>query len=160
MLTPTLFDITAITRLNPIGETFTPIIETDNKFIFELSSFKNHISDHHKKKIEEVSDQEHIAFLTLFLSYFFFCSNSLQIAKKYSPLGIQLHEGRRIFLSKLLLVTLYQSIGNTSYKLKHIPETNKKIPSFWSLLDFAVLVECHIRTKALDNHVEILDGRE
>lgn len=88
MLTSTLFDVAAITRLNPIGETFTPIVETVNEFFFERPNFKNYITDHHKKKIEEVFDQEHIAFMTLWLSYFFFSSRSLQIAKKYVPLAI------------------------------------------------------------------------
>lgn len=104
MFTRALFDITTIIGL---GETFTPIIEIDNDFVFECPIFKNRISYHHKKKTEKVSDQEHIGFLTLWLSYFFFCSSLLQIAKKYVPLAIQLHEGRRIPLSKLLLAILY-----------------------------------------------------
>ena len=104
MFTPTLFDIAVIMGL---GETFTPIIEIDNDFVFYHPIFKNRISYHHKKKTEEVFDQEHIGFLTFWLSYFFFCSSSLQITKKYVPLAIQLHEGRRISLSKLLLDTLY-----------------------------------------------------
>lgn len=71
-LMPTLFDITAITGLNPLGKTFTPTIKTDQEIIFEHVSFKNIIIDHHDKKNEEVFDQEHIAFLTLWLSYYVF----------------------------------------------------------------------------------------
>lgn len=88
MLMPTLFDVSTITGLRHISETFTPIVETINEFIFERFNFKNYITDHHKKNIEEVSDQEHIAFLTLQLSYYLFCLSSLQIAKKYVPLAI------------------------------------------------------------------------
>lgn len=72
MFTPTLFDVTTITGLNPLGETFTPIIETDHEFAIERFSFKNFIIEHHNKKSEEASDQEDIAFLTLWLSYYVF----------------------------------------------------------------------------------------
>lgn len=41
MLTPTLFDMTAITRLTPLGENFTPTLETTNEFTIKLFSFKN-----------------------------------------------------------------------------------------------------------------------
>lgn len=75
MLTLTLFGITTIMGLNPIGETFTPMIEIDNEFVFEPPNFKNYITDHHEKKTKEVSDQEHISFLTLWLSYFCCCSS-------------------------------------------------------------------------------------
>lgn len=125
MLTPTLFVVATVTGLNPLGENFTPTIKTTNKFIVEHFSFKNFIIDHQNKKIVEVSDQEHIAFLSLWLSYYVFCLSSLQIAKKHVPLAIQLNEGQKISLSKLLLANLYQSIGDASYKLKHLPETNK-----------------------------------
>lgn len=55
----------------------------------------------------------------------FFCSSSLQIDKKYTPLAIQLHEGQKISLAKLLLANLYQLLGIASYKSKHLPKTNK-----------------------------------
>lgn len=63
--------------------------------------------------------------MTLWLSYYVFCLGSLQIAKKFAPLAIQLNEGQNISLAKLLLANLYQSLGNAYYKLKHLPETNK-----------------------------------
>lgn len=68
MITTTLFDVAAIMGLNPLGETFTPIIEIDQEFIIECFCFKNFIIDHHDKQSEEVSDQEHITFLTFWLS--------------------------------------------------------------------------------------------
>lgn len=72
-LTPTLFYVTAITGLNPLGETFTHTIKINHEFVFECFTFKNFIINHHDKKIEEVFDQEHIVFLTLWLSYYVFC---------------------------------------------------------------------------------------
>lgn len=65
MLTPTLFNVEAITGLNRLGENFTLTLETANEFTIERFSFKNFIIDNHDKKTIEVSDQEHIAFLTL-----------------------------------------------------------------------------------------------
>lgn len=70
------------------------------------------------------SPKKKVVFLTLWLSYYVFYSGSLQIATKYVPLAIQFHEGRNISLANLLLANLNQSLGNTSYKLKHLPETN------------------------------------
>lgn len=107
MLTPTLFDVEAITGMNPLGKTFTPTAETGNGFVFECFSFKKFIIDHHDKKTQEVSDQENIAFLTLWLSYYVLYSGYFQIAKKYIPLEIHLHEGRNISLAKLILANLY-----------------------------------------------------
>lgn len=97
ILTPTLFDVAAITRLNPLGETFTPTIDTNHEFFSERFIFKKFIINHHDKKNEELSDQEHIAFLTLWLLYYLFYSGSLQIVKQYILLAIQLREGE-IFL--------------------------------------------------------------
>lgn len=46
--------------------------------------------------------------------------------KKYIPLAIQLHEGRKISLGNLFIATIYQSLGTSYHKLKHLPETNRK----------------------------------
>lgn len=71
-LTPTLFNVAVIMRLTHLGETFTHTIKIHQEFVFERSRLKNYIIDHHYKKTEEVSDQEHITFLTLWLSYYVF----------------------------------------------------------------------------------------
>ena len=93
MLTPTLFDVAAITGLSPLGETFDPTLATTNAFDFKRAGVQNYIEDHCGPDSEEVSDEEHIAFLTLWLSYYLFCSCSLQIAKSYIGLATQIHEG-------------------------------------------------------------------
>lgn len=92
MVTPTLFDTVLIPGLRPTGETSNPTIKNQIKlnFTFDHPSFNNYIKDYHDKT-EEVSNYEHIAFLTLWLSHFTFCSSSLQVAKKFIPLATQIH---------------------------------------------------------------------
>lgn len=88
MLIPNLFDVAAITVLSPLGETFDPTLLTENTFTFGRAILLNYIEDHHNKDSVEVSDEEHIAFLTLWLSYYVVCPGSLQIAKSYIVLEI------------------------------------------------------------------------
>lgn len=127
MLTPTLFDVAAITDLSPLGETFDPTLLTENTFTFVWASLRNYIVDHHNKDSVKVSDEEHIDFLTLCLSYYVFCPGSLQIAKSYIALVIQIHEGRKISLGKLLLASLYQALGLATLKLKLLANTPKTL---------------------------------
>ena len=94
MLTQTLFDVVAITSLSSLGEVFDPTLLMEITFSFSRASLQNHIEDHHNKDSIEVSDEEHIAFFTLWLSYYVFCLDSLQIVKRYINLAIQIHEGR------------------------------------------------------------------
>lgn len=68
-----------------------------------------------------------VSFLTIWLSYYVFCLGSLHIAKSFIPLVIQLHEGRQISLAKLLLVSLYHSLGLSSLKLKLLHSTPKAL---------------------------------
>ena len=105
MLTPTLLDVAAITGLKPTGDIFDQdICESDITF-----DFKRADADHYNTKNEDVSDAEHIAFLTLWLSMYVFCTRSIQVAKHYRTLAYQLLEGKQICLSKLLLGCLYES---------------------------------------------------
>lgn len=69
MLKPTLFDMAANTGLSPQWETFDPTLSMENTFTFGRASLLNYIKDHHNKGSVEVSDEEHIAFLTLWLSH-------------------------------------------------------------------------------------------
>lgn len=133
MLTPTLFDVATITGLSPMGETFDPTHSTKIKFSFKCPSLKFYVADHHVKDFNEVSDEEQIAFLTLWLSYYVFCPGSLHIAKSFIPLAIQLHEVRQISLGKLLLASLYHSLGLASLKLKLLQSTPKYLNMSGSL---------------------------
>lgn len=70
MLTLTLFDVAAITGLRPFGDDFDPNYMTENTIGFDgnRATFTHYISDHHNKDTKEISDEEHIAFLALWLS--------------------------------------------------------------------------------------------
>lgn len=127
MLTPTLFDVAPITGLSPLGEVFEPILSTENTFLFGRACLLNYIEDHHNKDSVEVSDKEHIAFLTLWLSYYMLCPGSLQIDKSYISLEIQIHEGQQVSLGKLLLAFLYQALGLGTLKLKFLSNTPKAL---------------------------------
>ena len=77
MLTPTFFDVAAITGLSPLCKTFDPTLPTENNFTFNHVSFQNYIEDHYDQDSIEVSEEEYIAFLTLWLSYYVFYPGSL-----------------------------------------------------------------------------------
>jgi hypothetical protein len=124
---PTLLDVAAITGFSPLGETFDPNFLTKNTFSFNRASLQNYIEDHHDQDSAEVSDEEHITFLTLWLSYYVFYLGSLQIAKSYISLAIQIHEGRQVSLGKLLLASLYHSLGLETLKLKLLHSISKAL---------------------------------
>src|SRR3954469_13311210 len=81
IVTPTLFDVAAITGLRPTGETFDPNEMDDDTIGFNNSTvtYTAFIQRHHVTATEEVSDNEHIAFLALWLSRCAFCSRSIQV---------------------------------------------------------------------------------
>lgn len=119
MLTPTLLDVVAITGLKPIGEMFDPDnCESDFNFDFKRSTFGNYIEDHHNLD-DEVSDEEHIAFLTFWLSIYVLCTRSIQVAKHYRTLAFQLHEGKQVCLSKLLLGCVYESLNQGATEMRN-----------------------------------------
>ena len=109
MLTPTLLDVAAITGLKPIGETFDSN-EDDSEISFDFSRFAYgvFIMDNHDTKFFEVSAEEHVAFLNYCLSMYIFCTRSIQVAKGCKTLAFQLHKGKNICLSKLILGSLYE----------------------------------------------------
>lgn len=91
MLMPTLFDVATITGLSPLGETFDPTLPIETNFSFSRANLQNYIKLNHDQNSSEVSDEEHITFLTLCLLYCVFYPGSLQIAKSYISLAIQIH---------------------------------------------------------------------
>jgi hypothetical protein len=117
MLTPTLLDLAALTGLRPNEETFNPMNTSENiKFNPKELSFTKFIGEN--IETGETSDVEHVAFLTLWLSYYVFCSRSLQVAKMFIPMAIQIHEGKQFGLGKLILAVLYESIGLACDEIK------------------------------------------
>ena len=49
---------------------------------------------------------------------YIFCSRSIQVAKGYKVLAIQLHEGRGICLSKLILGSLCENLNQAVVSIK------------------------------------------
>lgn len=113
MLTSTHFDIGAITSFQPTREAFDPNDMNENIINFDTNRaiFTYYRSDHHNTKTNEVSDEEHIAFLELWLSYCIFCSKSLQVVKIFLTMANQLHVGHNICMSQLIMGLLYESLG-------------------------------------------------
>jgi len=119
MLTSTLLDVAGLTGLKPTDQTFDP----DNhyskiSFDFSRLAYGNFIKDQHVTTNADVSNEEHIPFLTYWLSMYIFCSRSIQVPKKIETLAIQLHEGRDICLSKLLLGSLYENLNQVVTSVK------------------------------------------
>jgi hypothetical protein len=68
MMTPTLLDVAAITGLRPNGETFDLTQTSKNiELIYKENTYSKFIAGNRGKDGEEVSDIEHVAFLTLWL---------------------------------------------------------------------------------------------
>ncbi|XP_058761879.1 uncharacterized protein LOC131635283 [Vicia villosa] len=120
MVTPTLFDVASITGLHPLGEDFDPnYIDTDTiKFGESKATYTVFTVKHHNKDSDDVSDEEHIAFLALWLSMCVFCSRSLQVAKRYLALENQLNSGRMLDLSQMILGYLYECLGESADLLR------------------------------------------
>src|ERR1044072_8301453 len=119
MITPTLFDVAFITGLQPTGKTFDPTKVKNSRDIFDFqgTGVLNFITENMGTE-PEVSDTEHIAFLTYWLTFFVFCSSSLQVTVRFSNLAIQLHRGEDIGLGRLILATLYESLNVASIDIK------------------------------------------
>ncbi|XP_058755341.1 uncharacterized protein LOC131628527 [Vicia villosa] len=120
MVTPTLFYIAAITGLRPTGETFDPnVMDTDTiNFSEAIVTYTAFIQQYHDENNEVVSDEEHIAFLALWLSRCVFCSRSIQVAKRYLCMANQLHAGTQLNLSQLILGFLYENLGEATDLIK------------------------------------------
>jgi hypothetical protein len=83
--------------IRPNGENFDPTKASKNiELTYKENTFSKYIAENMGKEGEEVSDVEHVAFLTLWLSHFVFCQKSLQVAKMFIPMAIQIHEGQDI----------------------------------------------------------------
>lgn len=119
MITLTLFDMASIVGLRPIGKIFDPTLmnKTKPNFTFSPPSYITFMK-YHYASTNNVNTQEHVTFLTCWKSHYVFCSNSIQVSKKLIPLVTQFHERRNIYLSKLILCSLYESLAITSRDLK------------------------------------------
>jgi len=113
ILTPTLLDVAAFTGVKPTGESFDQNThESSVTFVFDIATCSHYITDPHKPNDTEVSDTEHITFLTYWLAMYVFCTRSKQVAKGYKVLAHLLHKGKQVCLNKFLLGSLYECLND------------------------------------------------
>jgi len=81
---------------------------------------------------------------------YIFCSRSIQVPKKFKTLAIQLHEGREICLSKLMLGSLYENLNQEITSIKEYQSGSSLIiPSLiwlfqlWLLATFRTQLAIH-----------------
>ena len=83
MITPTLFELVAITGLQPIGKLihFDSVPDYVKAYNLEDSeaSYSAFIRNNMGSPLTPVSDAEHVAFLSYWLNVVVFCSRSLQM---------------------------------------------------------------------------------
>ncbi|MCH98819.1 hypothetical protein A2U01_0019827, partial [Trifolium medium] len=119
MMTPTLLDVAAITGLRPTGGAYDPANANKKiSLVINKEAYSKYVAEQQGQEGDEVTDVEHVAFLTLWLSHFVFCSKSLQVAKRFVPMAIQIQEGCQFGLGRLILACLYEAIGSASDELK------------------------------------------
>jgi hypothetical protein len=117
MMTPTLFDVAAITGLPPTGDVYDPSrVSHTIEIEFNSKTYSKYIAEHHGEG--EVSDEEHVAFLALWLSQHVFCTKSLQVARSFIIMANQIHEGQQFGLSRLILGCLYESMRSACELMK------------------------------------------
>jgi len=110
------------------GQTFDPDNHhSEMSFDFSRLAYGNFIKDQHVTTNTDVSDKEHVAFLTYWLSMYIFCSRSIQVPKKFKIIATQLHEGRDICLSKLILGSLYENLNQAVTSIKEYQSSSSLI---------------------------------
>ncbi|XP_050876617.1 auxin transporter-like protein 5 [Lathyrus oleraceus] len=88
---------------------------------------------YYDKSSVEVSDQEHISFIALWLSRCVFCSKSLQVTKKFLTMANQLHVGHNLCVSEMILASLYESLGEGVTTFNNIqPKGNSLLSGYYN----------------------------
>ncbi|GAU21853.1 hypothetical protein TSUD_33490 [Trifolium subterraneum] len=130
MMTPTVF-----IGLPPTGDTYDPNLAGSKiEPKIRTKSYTKYIEEQNQLK-GEVSDEEHVAFLALWLSQHVFCIRSLQVAKMFFPMAIQLNEGQQFGFGKLILGCLYENMRSVCENIKRTGDGSTFLGSgpFWLL---------------------------
>lgn len=111
-----------ITGLRPARETFDPNERNEDTINFntDYTSFGHYMANHHYNDTDEVSGEEHIAFLASWLSRCIFCCKLLKVTKMFPTFANQLHDGRDNCLSQQMLGSLYETLRLAVDSLKTI----------------------------------------
>ena len=123
MISPTLFDLAAITGTRPDGDIpdfQLPDAVKDAGSVPDMRSLSFDNFMDHNRGIEgsPVTDKEHVAFLLYWLSKFAFCGRSIQVLKSHIPLALALNRGEPVALGSCLLASLYEGLHDAYVKLK------------------------------------------
>ncbi|KAK4715256.1 hypothetical protein R3W88_013594 [Solanum pinnatisectum] len=112
MMSPTVFDISALTGIRPHGEAISSVLdiqspkrEKSKKIYYEKFIKVN-------TQREDITEEEHLAFLNMWLCKFVFCIGSSMVAKEYNNLAIALASGRKVSLAPFILSHLYRGCRN------------------------------------------------
>ncbi|KAK2442307.1 hypothetical protein QL285_013514 [Trifolium repens] len=118
MMSPTLFEVAAITGLSLTGDTYDPtrVCHTID-FEFNGKTYSKYIAENQKDD-GEVSDEEHVASLALWLSQHMFCTKSIQVARRLIIMANQIYEGQQFGFARLLLGCLYESMRSACENIK------------------------------------------
>ena len=114
MIGLTLFEVAAITGLDPTGENILSNISLTHKYRINMlqTAYSAYIKNNTGMPNSDVSDNEHVAFLFYWLNAIVFLSKSVKAQTTLFPLAALLHEGRKLCLSKLLLAHLYEETSS------------------------------------------------
>nr|XP_016480680.1 PREDICTED: uncharacterized protein LOC107801805 [Nicotiana tabacum]XP_016480681.1 PREDICTED: uncharacterized protein LOC107801805 [Nicotiana tabacum] len=110
---PTVLDIVALTGLRPHGEDISAILCAP-KSTFTLPKGEKGKRLSYGKFLElsmkkgDVTEDEHISFLIMWLSKYVFCNGSGRVTKECSELAIALAEGRKLAFAPFVLSHLYR----------------------------------------------------
>ena len=110
MIELTLFELSAIMGLPPIGDIILSNMEaksTNLDIDVSDAAYSHFIANHMGSPFDPITKDEHIAFLFYWLNAIVFCSWLVQIQQGYLPLAALLHDGRKLWLAKLVIAQFY-----------------------------------------------------
>lgn len=108
MMSPTVFDISALTGIRPHGEAISSVLDIQRQKWgkSKKTSYEKFIKLNMQR--EDVTEEEHLAFLNMWLCKFVFCIGSRIVAEEYDRLAIALASGRKVALAPFILSHLYR----------------------------------------------------
>ncbi|GAU30843.1 hypothetical protein TSUD_365500 [Trifolium subterraneum] len=137
LMTPTLFDVAAITGLSPTGDTYDPTLAGSKiEPKIRTKSYTKYIEEHNQLT-GEVSDEEHVAFLVLWLS-----QHRLPNAKsKGVRLARLIPRTRGLTYQQLFLQYFEAFLGLKEFKERFAPIADRQVGPSWFIHPFPPLPE-------------------
>lgn len=112
MMGPYFFYVSIISGVRPDGVPITPLMLLESSFNIDGCSLSyDPFISFYNQKVGRVSYLKHIAFMTLWLCAFIFCTRSIQVSKSFLSLAILLHEGLCLALGQCILAHLCDFVG-------------------------------------------------